>query len=121
MPDKPNPYRAWMVVATAGEKRRVAELANLGHDYVAYQLGRPYMPSPGVPAAAALEKALAIVGRGRPEYPVVTRADISPVCAECPYVYRLDPNGAARAAAEASAPTGCPSSRMALDEDEERA
>ncbi len=82
-------FKQWLKMATKDERLLLASLADT-HSQMFYKFqyekengGR----TPSSELAGRIENAVAVINRERPErgFPVVTRADLSPVCAKCPY------------------------------------
>lgn len=78
------PLKAWMKLATTFEQSELAKQAGTSREYL-YQLGNGVrIASPEI--AGRIETAarkLRKTSKGR--LPALTRANLSPVCGECPY------------------------------------
>lgn len=87
MPGVLRPLKNWMRFATTTEQSELAKQARTSREYL-YQLGN------GVRAASpeiagrieAAAKKLRRLSKGR--LPILTRADLSPVCGGCPYAMK---------------------------------
>lgn len=87
VPDTLRLLKKWMKLATTSEQSELAKDARTSREYL-YQLGNGvHTASPAIAGRIeAAAKKLRKKSKGR--LPRLTRADLSPVCGECPYALK---------------------------------
>lgn len=85
----------WMLLATADEQSELAKLAKTTRNYL-YQLASDQRTSKPRLAGRIAEASVKMHKKSRKRLPILTRADLVPDCAECPYAQKclkLKPKG----------------------------
>lgn len=82
-----NAMKKWMTAATADEQEKMAELADTSRNYLYQVAAGARVPTPAL--AGRIEQAARQLRKAsKNRLPVLTRADLSPVCGACPYAQR---------------------------------